>query len=190
MPADDTNFVEATQVQPSAHQAFSCLTNFSGDHEPDSPGPYSPTITPKKRKTCHGRKLVGSGAVFHNQAGDLHSPMIQWETGIPPLLDETIYNTFPSSWGAPRYFCSQDQYLLLGDSNHGQLGCISPSHLHDCFGNNMADELNHQSSTSHMVRQKESTVNLATSQAAVSSASPHDNKELYVKRLYTAQCFY
>jgi hypothetical protein len=56
-------------------------------HAPDS---FSPTISAKKHETFQDRNLLGSGAVFHNMARDLHSPLIRWITMVLPFLDKSI----------------------------------------------------------------------------------------------------
>ncbi|KAJ6003847.1 hypothetical protein N7540_013129 [Penicillium herquei] len=176
--ADDTDLVDGTQVQSSAYKELPSLLNASSNsYKLDTPCTFSPMVVPKKKKTCHDRNLVGSGAVFHNQAGDLHSPITQWETTMPPFLDESIENTFPSSWGAPPCFRPQIQHTLLGDTNQGQLGYMSPDDLHSLFSDNTAIEVIHQFSTSHVAGRNESTSNLTTSQAVASSVLSHDNKE-------------
>jgi hypothetical protein len=57
----------------------------------------------KKHETFHDRNILGSGAVFHNKAGDIHSPMTRWTTKISPLLDD-IQHAPHISWNRPDGF--------------------------------------------------------------------------------------
>lgn len=57
-----------------------------------------PMGVPKKRKASQNCCLPGSGAVLHNRAGDLHSPMIQWNAITSPLHDTSFHHDPPIHW--------------------------------------------------------------------------------------------
>ncbi|CRL29481.1 unnamed protein product [Penicillium camemberti] len=85
---------------------------------------FSPMTGAKKHKTFHDRNLPGSGAVFHNKAGDLHSPMIRCNTMISPFPDESIQRVPQISWNGPDCFTplAEPQLWLCDKAYFGQAG--------------------------------------------------------------------
>ncbi|OKO96345.1 Grainyhead-like protein 2 -like protein [Penicillium subrubescens] len=63
----------------------------------DAPGLLCPTVVGGKDIPLD-RGIPGSGAVFHNGAGDLHSPMIQWEATTAAVLDAPIRHAPTNPW--------------------------------------------------------------------------------------------
>ncbi|KAJ5754210.1 hypothetical protein N7533_003753 [Penicillium manginii] len=84
----------------------------------NTPESFSPAVVSKKQKTSYNCSLPGSGAVFYNKAGDLHSPMIEWNTTLALLLDALIQYDPPTFWGGSGCFTllAQTQNWLYGEA--------------------------------------------------------------------------
>jgi hypothetical protein len=112
----------------------------------NTPESLSPMVFSKKQKTSYNRSLPGSGAVFHNKAGDLHSPMIEWNTAMAPLLDASAQHHSPIFWGGSGCFTplAETQNWLYGEATRHEYPNYMPWFLsqHDS-GYTVVDSIDH-----------------------------------------------
>lgn len=137
-------------------------------------------IVSKKHKTSHNHVLPGSGAIFHNEGGDLHSPMIQWNTTFSPLVDTSIQNAPPTSWVGPGCFTplAQTQQWPCGDTHYGQPDYV-PGFLTHCDSGYILDDLNHDVLIDDISQQPDAKIDSAAFEADTIEDSPYGNGEKY-----------
>lgn len=129
--AKDIELVDATEVDNSnSGQTVELVSDSLFSRKTHAPKSLSPPLVPKKHKSSHNCGLPGSGAVFHNRGGDLHSPIIQWDSTISPLFDASIQNTPPLSWVGPGCFTplAQTQHWLCNDTHRAAGICVRVPH--------------------------------------------------------------
>jgi hypothetical protein len=145
-------------------------------HTPDS---LSPMIVSKKHKTSHNQTLPGSGAVFHNNAGDLHSPMIQWDLTTSPLFDGSIHDATSNSWVGRACFTplAQTQYWLCDNTQDGQRGNLPGFLTRDDSGD--ATVNGHNMLTHIISEQTDLKYDLAASEGDFTRDPPFGNGEEY-----------
>jgi hypothetical protein len=141
----------------------------------------SPMVVAKKHKTSHNRNLPGSGAVFHNEAGDLHSPMIQWDTTASPFFDTSIQNSPPNFWVGSDCFTplAQTQHWLHDNTHHEQLDDLPGFLTRDHLDYASANKHNHTTPVDTISEQTDSKYDLNTSELDVSGNLPLENGEGY-----------
>lgn len=132
-------------------------------HAPDS---FSPMISTKKHN-FHDSNLPVSGAVFHNKAGDLHSPMVRCNTMISPFLDESIQRVPQISWNRPDCFTplAESQRWLCDNTYFGQADDTSRTLMHRDSGYATQDGADQNILTDDFIAQPDSNFDLATSEA-------------------------
>lgn len=180
--ANDNELVGTMQVDnANSEQRFGPVSGFSTSRKFHVPESLSPKIFSKKRKTSHNRNLPGSGAVFHNKAGDLHSPMIQWDVTTSPLLDAPIQNGPPTSWVGPGCFTplAQTQHWLCDNTHYGQPDNLPGFLTRDDSGYATVNGHNHGISTDDASEQTDSNFDLAASGVDVTRDLPFGNGDEY-----------
>jgi hypothetical protein len=147
-------------------------------HAPDS---FSPVISAKKHEASHDRNVPGSGAVFHNTAGDLHSPMIRWNTRVSPFLDESIQCVPQISWNGPNCFTplAESQLWLCDNTYLGQADDISKAHRHHNPGYVAVDGDDQDILTDDLIEQPAANIGMATSETHVNEDWPYHDEEKY-----------
>lgn len=180
--ANDTDFVGATQVDNTdSEPASGLVSGFSIPRKSNAPDSLSPMVIPKKHKTSHSRNRPGSGAVFHNKAGDLHSPMIDWGETTTPFLDESNQCTSSISWVGPDCFAplAETQHWACDNTHYDQPDYMSGSFtLHDS-AYSAVNGLIHGISADDM---SENTDSMAAFEADITEDSPLVKEETYVCR--------
>ena len=180
--ANDIDFVGATQVDNTKYeQPLGPVSGSSVSRKSNAFDSSSPLVIHKKHKTSHSRNLPGSGAVFHNKAGDLHSPMIEWGETTAPFLDTSNQCTSPISWVGPDCFAplAQTQHWVCDNTHYGQPDYMSGIlTLHDS-AYSAANGLNHGIPTGDMSQKRDS---MAAFEADVTQDSPFAKEETYVCR--------
>ncbi|KAJ5365206.1 hypothetical protein N7517_008092 [Penicillium concentricum] len=138
-------------------------------------------INAKKHKEFHDRNLPGSGAVFHNNAGDLHSPMIQWNTNISPTLDVSIQRVPQVLWNGPECFTplAESQRWLCDNTYFGKADGISRTLMHHDFGYAISDGADQDILTDCIHEQSGSNFDMATSEAQVNKHWPYGDGEKF-----------
>lgn len=144
-------------------------------------GPLSPTVISRKHQIHLDRTLPGSGAVFHNEAGDLHSPMVQWDTTTAPLHDTSTQNGPMNPWAGSGYFAplSPTQHWLPEDTPNStqssyKLDCLT----HRDSGYATLDSLDRMLSTNETSH--ESNSEFLSPESEATFTSPRCNEEKYV----------
>jgi hypothetical protein len=147
-------------------------------HAPDS---FSPIISAKKHAPIHGRNRPGSGAVFHNKAGDLHSPMIRCNTKNSPCLDESIQRVPHLYWNGTDCFTplAEPQRWLCDNTYFGQAGDTSRTFMQLDSGYATVDGTDQDILTDDLITQPDSNFDLATCEAHVNEYWPYGNEEKY-----------
>lgn len=185
LPASYDNDNEAINVTwtDEANSAQTLrLESGSPEHEDFRvPDLFSPMINAKKHKKFHDRNLPGSGAVFHNNAGDLHSPMIQWNTNISPTLDVSIQRVPQVFWNGPDCFTplAESQRWLCDNTYFGKADGISRTLRHHDFGYATSDGADQDILTDCLHEQPGSNFDMATSEAQVNKHWPYGDGEKY-----------
>lgn len=182
--ANNIDFVGAMQVDNTKYeQASGLVSGSSVSRKSNAPDSLSPVVHPKKHKTSHSRNLPGSGAVYHNKAGDLHSPMIEWGETTAPFLDASNQCTWPIPWVGPDCFAplAQTQHWVCDNTNYGQPDYMSGIFtLHDsAYSAANGLGVNHGISTGDM---SEKTDSMAAFEADITHGSPFAKEETYVCR--------
>lgn len=146
-----------------------------------APDPFSPIISAKKHKTFHDRNLPGSGAVFHNKAGDLRSPLIRCNTEISPFLDESMQRVQQISWNGPNCFTplAESQRWLCDNTYSGQAGDTPRSLMHRDSGYATQDGADQHILTGNLIAQPDLKFDLATSEAHSNDFWPYGDEEKY-----------
>ena len=141
----------------------------------------SPVTSAKKHGTFHDRNLLGSGAVFHNKAGDLHSPMIQWNTKISPFLNNLDQHLSQISWNGPDCFTplAESQRWLYGNTYFGHTDDISRTLMHHDSEYAM-DGADRDTLAGSSSEQPDSNSDLATSEEHVNEHRQYSDGEKYV----------
>ncbi|CAG8000048.1 unnamed protein product [Penicillium salamii] len=177
--ANDIDFVGATQVDNTKYeQSLGLVSGSSVSRKSNAPDSLSPLVIHKKHKTSHSRNLPGSGAVFHNKAGDLHSPMIEWGETTAPFFDTSNQCTSPISWVGPDCFAplAQTQHWVCDNTHYGQPDYIPGIFtLHDS-AYSAANGLNHGIPTGDMSQKRDS---MAAFEADITQGSPFAKEETF-----------
>lgn len=143
-----------------------------------APDSSSPMIVAKKHKTSHNLNPTEPIAILHSQAGDLHSPMMQGNTTIPPSLEQVIQ---PFSWDRSDCFtplAHTQQWQC--DSTHYRQAFYMPELLthRDC-DYAAVDGLDLGISATGVGEQVKSNLDLVTPRAHVSANPSCENGEQY-----------
>jgi hypothetical protein len=171
MRTDDANTGRTLRLESGSPK-------FRKVHAPDS---FSPTISAKKHETFQDRNLLGSGAVFHNTAGDLHSPLIRRNTMVSPFLDESIQCVPQISWNRPNCFTplTESQRWLCDDTYFGQTDDISKTIVHRDSGYVTVDGADQYILTDDLTTQPDSNIDWGTSETHVNEYWPYGDEEKY-----------
>lgn len=143
---------------------------------------FSPNISSKDREAFDDRNLLGSGAVFHNKAGDLHSPMVRWNSNFSPLLDESIHCVPQISWNGTDCFTplAESQRWLSDNPYFGLTDDISGILMHHHSEYTTGDGVDQETLTDGFSKQPDSKFALVKSEAHVNEDWPCSDREKYV----------
>ncbi|KAJ5946417.1 hypothetical protein N7454_003256 [Penicillium verhagenii] len=132
-------------------------------------------------ETFDDRNLLGSGAVFHNKAGDLHSPMVRWNSNISPSLDESMQRVPRISWNGPDSFTplADPQRWLIDNPYFGQADDLSRTLMHHDHGYNTVDRADQDTLTDGLSGQPDSKSKLAISEAHVNEPLPYGSRDKF-----------
>ena len=176
--ANDIELVSPMQIDNTNPGQALGLVSGSSPRKFNAPESLFPIVVPKKHKTSRNCNLPGSGAVFHNKSGDIHSPMIQWDATTSPL-DATIQNAPPISWVGPGCFTplAQTQHRLYDNTHYGQPDNMPVFLTRNDSGYATVNGCNHGISTDNISEQTYSKFDLAASEADVTEVSPFGSGE-------------
>ncbi|KAJ5288299.1 hypothetical protein N7508_011074 [Penicillium antarcticum] len=144
-------------------------------------GSISPMKSAKQHETFHDRNLLGSGAIFHNKAGDIHSPMIRWNTKISPFLDESIQHVQQISWNGPDGFTplAESQRWLYDHTYFGHTDDISRTLVHHDSGYTTLDGADQDILADSLSEQPDLNSVLATSEGHVNEHWQYSDGEKF-----------
>lgn len=147
-------------------------------HALDSICPMESAI---KHETFHDRNLLGSGAIFHNMAGDIHSPMIPWTTKISPFLDKSVQDVPQLSWNGPDCFTplAESQRWLYDNTYFGYTDDVPSTLMSHDSGYTTMDVADQDILADSLREQGDSNFDLATSQGHVNENWLHSDGETY-----------
>jgi hypothetical protein len=150
-------------------------------HTFDGFGSLCPTPIGKRHAVPLDPGFPGSGAVFHNEAGDLHSPMIQWESTTAPLPDTSTRNIRTNPWAGSGFvplFLTQHwmcENTSLSTQAHRNLNILIHHNTdyvtRDCFG--------HDPSTNNIGQHLNTTFDPGKSEAIGTEGIVDGNEEKY-----------
>lgn len=142
---------------------------------------FSPMISATKREAFDDCNLLGSGAVFHNGAGDLHSPMVRWNSNISPLLNESIQSVPQISWNGSDCFTplAESQRWLWDNPYFGLADDISGTLMHHQSGYTTVDGADQDTFTDGLSEQPDPKFALAPSALPKNEQSPNSDREKY-----------
>jgi hypothetical protein len=165
--------------EPNTGQTVRRESGSPNHHKFHAPGSFSPMVNANKHETFHDRNLQGSGAVFHNKAGDLHSPVIQWNSNISPLLDKIVQRVPQIFWNGPDCFTplAESQRWLYDNTHYGQADGISRTLTHHDLVYATLDGADQDILTDCLSEQPDSNFDLATSEAQVNGHWPYGDGE-------------
>lgn len=143
--------------------------------------PFSPMISSTKREAFDDRNLLGSGAVFHNKAGDLHSPMVRWNSNISPLFDESVHCVPQISWNGPDCFTplAESQRWLCDNPYFGLTDDASGALMHHHSGYTTVDGVDQGTFTDGFSEQPDSNFDLVPSDAHINEDWSCSDREKY-----------
>lgn len=142
---------------------------------------FSPNVSTIKHETFDDFNLLGSGAVFHNKAGDLHSPMVRWNSNISPLFDESVQCVPQISWNGPDCFTplAESQRWLWDNPCFGQVDDMPRTPMHHDTGYATLDGADQGTLADGLSEQSDSKFDLARSEAHFNEQWPYSDKEKY-----------
>ncbi|KAJ5367846.1 hypothetical protein N7541_001787 [Penicillium brevicompactum] len=146
-----------------------------------APDSFSSMIGAEKHETFHDFNLPGSGAVLHNKAGDLHSPMVRYNTTIPSFLGESIQHVSNISWNGPDCFTplAETQRWSCDEAHFGLADDITSTFLHRDSGYVTGDGVDHDILTDDLFAQPDSNFDLATSEEHANESWPYGDDERF-----------
>ncbi|KAJ5890067.1 hypothetical protein N7504_010877 [Penicillium tannophilum] len=143
---------------------------------------FSPNVSTIKHETFDDFNLLGSGAVFHNKAGDLHSPMVRWNSNISPLFDESVQSVPQIAWNGPDCFTplAESQRWLWDNPCFGQGDDMSRALMHHDTGYaTTLDGADQGTLADGLSEQSDSKFDLARFEAHAHEPSPYSDKEKF-----------
>ncbi|KAJ6002565.1 hypothetical protein N7451_005112 [Penicillium sp. IBT 35674x] len=148
---------------------------------------FSPMVSTIKHETFDDFNLLGSGAVFHNKAGDLHSPMVRWNSNVSPLFDESVQCVPQISWNGSDCFTplAESQRWLWDNPCFGQADDMSRTLVHRDSGYATLDGADQRTLTDGLSEQSDLKFDLARSEAYVNEPRPYSDKEKYAYSMKT-----
>lgn len=169
-PTDEANTDQILKRESgySKHRSF---------HAPDS---FSSMIDVEKYETFHDRNVSGSDAVLYNNVGDIFSPLSQWSTNIPCILDEPVQPIPQDPWNAPCFTSlAKSQGWPYDDTHFGQANGISTTLIHQNFGYATLDDVYQDIFTSRCSGQSNPKSDMATPKAQVNEHWLYNHREKF-----------
>ncbi|KAJ5982803.1 hypothetical protein N7451_012903 [Penicillium sp. IBT 35674x] len=140
-----------------------------------------PMTSAKKYEPFLDRNLPVSGAVFHSEAGDLHSPMIWWNTNISLHLGGSIQHASQISSNGPHCFTprAKSQHFLYDNTCFGRTNDIARTLMRHGSGYTRMDKTNQDILPDSLSEHSDSDFELARVKGHVNDHRQYGKGEKY-----------